>query len=64
MAFFNIPVLLLRRLLKCYHLKDMDNIKNTRGKGYCMLYLLMFFFFFTSLVLMLCNRGSLLDFPK
>jgi hypothetical protein len=40
----------------------MDNIQNTRGKGYCMLYLLMFFFFFTALVLMLYNRNGILDF--
>jgi hypothetical protein len=42
----------------------MDNIQNTRGKGYCMLYLAMFFFFFTALVLMLCNRGAALEFPR
>lgn len=42
----------------------MDNIKNTRGKGYCILYLLMFLFFATALVLMLYNRNFILDFPK
>jgi hypothetical protein len=40
----------------------MDNIQNTRGKGYCMLYLLMFLFFFTALVLMLYFRSSVLNF--
>lgn len=40
----------------------MENIQNTRGKGYCMLYLLMFFFFFTALVLMLYFRSSILNF--
>lgn len=42
----------------------MSNITNSRGKGYCMLYLLMFLFFFMALVLMLCNRNYVLDFPK
>jgi hypothetical protein len=42
----------------------MSDIKNTRGKGYCMLYLLMGLFFFISLVLMLCNRGEILDFAR
>jgi hypothetical protein len=42
----------------------MDNIQNTRGKGYCMMYLLMFLFFVTALVLMLYNRNGILDFPK
>jgi len=42
----------------------MDNIQNTRGKGYCMLYLIMFLFFAVALFLMLYNRNSILDFPK
>lgn len=42
----------------------MDNISNTRGKGYCMLYIFMGLFFFIALVLMLYNRNSILDFPK
>ena len=42
----------------------MENIPNSRGKGYCILYILMFLFFFTALVLMLYNRNSILDFPK
>jgi hypothetical protein len=42
----------------------MDNIQNTRGKGYCILYLLMGLFFFTALVLMLYNRNAILDFPR
>lgn len=50
----------LKRTLSSY----MDNIQNTRGKGYCILYLVMFLLFFTALVLMLCNRGSLVDFPR
>lgn len=42
----------------------MENITNSRGKGYCILYILMFLFFFTALVLMLYNRNFVLDFPK
>jgi hypothetical protein len=42
----------------------MDNIQNTRGKGYCILYLLMGLFFFAALVLMLYNRNAILDFPR
>lgn len=42
----------------------MDNIKNTRGKGYCMLYILMGLFFFIGLMLMLYNRSFVLDFAK
>ena len=64
MAFSKYSRLTFAPTFKILSLKDMDNIKNTRGKGYCMLYLLMFFFLFTCLVLMLCNRGSLLEFPK
>lgn len=40
----------------------MENISNSRGKGYCILYILMFLFFFTALVLMLYNRNSILTF--
>jgi hypothetical protein len=43
---------------------DMENIQNTRGKGYCLLYLFMFLFFFTALVLMLYNRSFVLDFAR
>lgn len=39
----------------------MENIQNTRSKGYCILYLLMFLFFITSLVLMLYFRSSVLE---
>ncbi len=42
----------------------MDNIQNTRGKGYCILYLVMFLFLTTSLMLMLYNRSGLLDFAR
>lgn len=42
----------------------MDNIQNTRGKGYCMLYIAMGLFFVTALLLMLYNRSFVLDFPK
>jgi hypothetical protein len=42
----------------------MDNIQNTRGKGYCIMYLVMFLFFATALILMLYNRSSILDFAK
>jgi len=42
----------------------MDNIQNSRGKGYCILYLFMGLFFFTALLLMLYSRNFILDFPK
>jgi hypothetical protein len=42
----------------------MDNIQNTRGKGYCMLYLAMGLFFVISLLLMLYNRNFILDFTR
>ena len=42
----------------------MENIHNSRGKGYCILYLLMFLFFFTMLVLMLYQRNFVLDFGR
>jgi hypothetical protein len=43
---------------------DMDNIQNSRGKGYCILYLFMGLFFFVALLLLLYNRNFILDFPK
>lgn len=42
----------------------MDNIQNTRGKGYCILYLLMFLFFLTAVIVMLYTRSGVLEFPK
>jgi len=42
----------------------MDNIQNTRGKGYCIMYLVMALFLITSLILMLYNRNGILDFAK
>ncbi len=42
----------------------MDDIKNTRGKGYCMLYIAMFGLMFLGLLLMLYHRSSVLDFAK
>jgi len=42
----------------------MDDIKNTRGKGYCMLYIFMGLFFLVAVLLMLYNRSSVLDFGK
>lgn len=42
----------------------MENIQNTRGKGYCILYLVMILFFLISLLLMLYFRSSVLDFGK
>jgi hypothetical protein len=41
-----------------------NNIENTRGKGYFLLYLGMILFFLIGLLLMLYNRNSVLDFPK
>jgi len=43
---------------------DMENIQNSRGKGYCILYFFMGLFFFTALMLMLYFRNSVLDFPR
>jgi hypothetical protein len=40
----------------------MDGIQNTRGKGYCLLYLFMGLFFFVALVMMLYGRSSVLNF--
>lgn len=40
----------------------MDNIQNTRGKGFCIMYLLMFLFFLTAVILMLYNRSGVVDF--
>lgn len=42
----------------------MDNIQNSRGKGYCILYIFMALFFLTALLLLLYNRNSILDFPR
>ncbi len=42
----------------------MDDIQNSRGKGYCILYIFMALFFLTALLLMLYFRSSVLEFPK
>jgi hypothetical protein len=42
----------------------MDNITNSRGKGYCLLYIFMGLFFLVSLILMLYSRNSVLDFGR
>lgn len=42
----------------------MENIQNTRGKGYCILYIIMGLFFLISLILMLYNRSGDLEFSK
>jgi len=42
----------------------MENIQNTRGKGYCILYIIMGLFFLISLILMLYGRSGELEFPK
>lgn len=42
----------------------MENIQNSRGKGYCILYIFMALFLFTALLLMLYSRSSVIDFPK
>jgi hypothetical protein len=42
----------------------MDNIQNSRGKGYCILYLFMGLFFFIGILLLLYYRNFALDFPK
>jgi RsiW-degrading membrane proteinase PrsW (M82 family) len=44
--------------------RKMENIQNTRGKGYCILYIIMGLFFLISLILMLYNRSGVLEFPK
>jgi len=43
---------------------NMDEIKNSRGKGYCILYIIMGLFFLTAVILMLYNRSSVLDFGR
>ncbi len=40
----------------------MSEVSNSRGKGYCLVYLLMGIFFITTLVFMLYCRNSQLDF--
>ena len=40
----------------------MENITNSRGKGYCILYIIMGLFFITALVLMLYRRNFILEF--
>ncbi len=42
----------------------MDNIQDTRGKGFCMMYLLMFLFFLTAVIFMLYNRSGVIDFAR
>jgi hypothetical protein len=42
----------------------MEEIQNSRGKGYCILYILMGLFFLTALILMLYGRSGVVDFPK
>jgi hypothetical protein len=42
----------------------MEDIRNSRGKGYCILYIFMALFFLTALILMLYSRSGLVDFPK
>ena len=42
----------------------MENIKNSRGKGYCILYIIMALFFLIALILMFYSRSGQVDFPK
>ncbi len=42
----------------------MSHVSNSKGKGYCLVYLLMGIFFLCALVFMLYCRNSQLDFPK
>lgn len=42
----------------------MDDIKNSRGKGYCMLYIFMGLFFLMAVLLMLYNRSGVVDFGR
>jgi len=42
----------------------MENIQNSRGKGYCLLYIFMALFFLISLIIMFYNRSGAVDFPK
>lgn len=59
-----VPACLFLPLLIVRHNTDMENISNTRGKGYCLLYLFMGIFFFVALVLMLYYRNFVMEFPK
>ncbi len=42
----------------------MENIQNSRGKGYCILYIFMALFFLTAIIIMLFNRSTMVDFPQ
>lgn len=42
----------------------MENIQNTRGKGYCILYIVMALFFLLAVTLMVYFRSYELVFPK
>ena len=42
----------------------MENIQNSRNKGYCILYIIMGLFFLIALILMLYSRSGAVDFPK
>jgi hypothetical protein len=44
--------------------QKMENIQNSRGKGYCLLYIFMALFFLISLILMFYSRSGVVDFPK
>lgn len=52
------------RLTFNIYTEGMDNIQNTRGKGYCILYILMGLFFVIGLLLMLYMRNGVLDFTR
>ena len=57
------PFLHLREITSSSIPRIMENIQNTRGKGYFMLYLGMILFFIIGLILMLYSRSSVLEFP-
>ncbi len=60
-ALFGRPAYLCASFL--HYFLNMENIPNARGKGYCLLYLLMGIFFFVALVLMLYYRNFIMEFP-
>jgi hypothetical protein len=50
--------------IKQFSTEKWKMLQNTRGKGYCILYIIMGLFFLISLILMLYGRSGELEFPK
>ena len=61
-AVYFCPTFLAINYQPSHNSENIDNIQNTRGKGFCIMYLLMFLFFLTAVILMLYNRSGVIDF--